>query len=64
MGDYQVSTTNVELELRSPTLKSHIGESHTIFWDWVDPDGILPKSLWEWFHHVFLLLCVFHSVNR
>ena len=54
MGDYQVSTTNVELELRSPTLVFY-----QICWDWVDPEGILPKSQWEWFHHVFLLLCVF-----
>ena len=51
MGDYQVSTTNVELELRSPTLVSLTKFA-----------GILPKSQWKWFHHAFLLLCVFHSV--
>ena len=58
MGDYQVSTTNVEIELGSPTLVNHTK---------IAMDG---KILWEscqdhsenGFTMYFLLLCVFHFV--
>ena len=54
MGDYKVSTTNIEIELGSPTLVNLTKFAGTT--------KNLVKSLWEWFLHVFLLLCVFHNV--
>ena len=58
MGDYQVSTTNVEIELGSLTLVNltKFAMDGKILWE------SCQDHRGESFHHVFLLWCVFHFV--
>ena len=50
--------TKVKVELGSPTLVDLTKFALT----GKISEMILPGSLWEWFHHVVLLLCEFHIV--